>query len=70
MLELLAFLCLLNSHNREEVMHSVAGLTPKQKLDTVETFYLEIPVLNRSLSTEARTRLSSRKGYLYLLVKL
>lgn len=51
-------------------MHSVAGLTPKQKLDTVETFYLEIPVLNRSLSTEARTRLSSRKGYLYLLVKL
>ena len=58
MLELLTFLCLLDSHDREEIMNSVAGFTPQEKLDPVESFYLEIPVLNKRLFTDARTRLS------------
>jgi hypothetical protein len=39
-------------------MNSVAGFTPQEKLDPVETFYLEIPVLNKRVVTDARTRLS------------
>jgi hypothetical protein len=39
-------------------MNSVAGFTPQEKLDAVETFYLEIPVLNKRVVTDARTRLS------------